>query len=423
MMIRYIISILTWLFLSSAFLSAKPLNVSVRADSAILMNADTGAILYEKNAHKSQYPASIAKIATATYALKVRGNKLEKMIAAEHDSIAWISKEKVIRSNYTLPAHWIVPGTQHIGIKKGEELSLQDLLYGMMLPSGGDASNIIAQYIGGTIPTFMDLLNDYLKEIGCHNTTLKNPHGYYHPDQVTTAYDMALLTREALKNKTFRKIVKTVRYEKPQTNKQKPVTLIQTNRLVKRGKFYYPKAIGVKTGYTDYSQKTFVAAAEDGDRTLIAVLLKCEKRDHTFEDAIKLFESVFNEKKVRRKLLSAGPQKAMLSVDGASRAIKTYLEKDFTIDYFPAEEPKIKCLLQWDDVELPIEKNQRVGVLCVKDQDGKEILSKPLFALEDVGYSNMYRLKNFFGNKTWLMFVGGIATLFFLGGFLLRHRR
>lgn len=403
-------------------LTAKTLEVSVQADSAIVMNAETGAILYQKNARKLQVPASITKIATAMYSLKVRGDKLDTMIAAEHDAIASISQEERRRSNYTLPAYWLEPGTSHIGIKRGEELSLEDLLYGIMIASAGDASNVVAQYIGGSIPTFMDMLNDYLKEVGCKDTTFKNPHGLYHPQHLTTAYDMAILTREALKDSTFREIVKTVSYMRPKTNKQNPTTLIQTNSLLKRGKNYYSKAIGVKTGYVSAAKNTFVAAAKDKDRTLIVVLLKCEDRDLMFRDAKKVFETAFKEKKVRRTLLTAGPQKATLSLEGASSVIKTVLNEDVTFDYFPAEEPKIKCLLYWDQVNLPVEKGQRVGRMSFEDQEGRELLTQPLFALKDVGYGWLYRMKSLFGVSTLLKILGGVF-LFLLGGFVFSVRK
>lgn len=422
-MIRYF-CYLSICFLSLfANLNAKGLNVAVQADSAIVMNAETGAILFKKNDEKAQFPASLTKIGTAIYTLNVRGNKLDKMLEAEHDSVASISEEEKRRSNYTIPSHWLEPGTSHIGIKRGEILSLKDLLYGLMLASAGDAANVIANYIGGSVPTFMDLLNEYFKEIGCHNTTFKNPHGLHHPDHKTNARDMAILTRESLKNQTFREIVKTVRYPRPQTNKQKPTTLIQTNRLLRRGKFFYPKAIGVKTGYTSIARHNLVAAAYNGDRTLIVVLMKCEGRERMFLEAAKLFEAAFNEKKVRRKLMAAGPQKFVLSKEGASKKIKTCLKNNLTIDYFPTEAPKVKCLLQWDDVDLPVEKGQVVGTLTLKDGRGEVLLEQPLLALDRVDYSWFYRIQRFFSGKMLLKVFGSFLAVLLIAGFVFELRR
>jgi len=126
-------------------LKAEPIDVTVKAESAILINMDTGAILYEKNAHKVQFPASITKMATALYTLHVYGDKLDTPIKAENDSVASISKEAKKKSNYSLPAFWLEPDATHIGIKKGESLTLRDLISGMLISSGNDASNVIAQ--------------------------------------------------------------------------------------------------------------------------------------------------------------------------------------------------------------------------------------------------------------------------------------
>lgn len=328
-------------------LFAAPLSVSVHAESAILINADTGAILFEKNPHDLHFPASITKIATAIYALKMKGDHLDDVIAAEQESIGSVSPEVKRRSNYTLPSHWIEQDGSHIGIKKGEELSFRDLLYGMMVASGDDAANVIAQYVGGTIPNFMTQLNAYLKEIGCQKTVLHNPHGLHHPLQQTTAFEMAQLTREAMKNPLFRQIVSTVRYTRPKTNKQQPTTLVQTNLLLRNGRYHYPKAIGVKTGYMSHAQHTFVGAAKNGDRTLIVVFLKVKDRGNMFLDSAILFEAAFNQQKVERILLKAGAQKFAFEQSGLQQPVKSYLKDDFTISYYPAEEPKVKCLLFW----------------------------------------------------------------------------
>lgn len=397
-------------------LDISALEIDVHADSVILMNADTGAVLYEKNARNEQYPASLTKIATAIYTLNLRGNKLDKMLVAEHEAVASVSDEEMKRSNYTLPAYWLTRGVSHMGIKKGEELSLKDLLYGMMIASAGDASNMIAQYMGGTIPVFMDEMNDYLKEIGCTSTYFKNPHGLHHPDHVSTAYDMAVLTREALKHPTFRDIVQTIRYQRPQTNKQKPTTLIQTNRLLRRGKYYYSKAIGVKTGYTTPARNNVVAAAKDGDRTLIAVLMHCDDREKMFLDAKRLFKEAFKEKPQSRKVFAAGLQKMKLRVKNASGSIQTYLKEDVVFQYYPSEEPHIKCLLKWDELCLPIKKDQKVGTLVFENENGEMLHLEPLFAKEDVDYHLFHRLKQQISGRKILKFFGACLAILFIAG-------
>jgi len=400
------------------FQSLYGFDIDIQADSVVLMNAETGAVLYEKNAKKAQYPASLTKIATAIYTLQLRENKLDKMLTAEHEAVASVSEEEMVRSNYTLPSYWLTRGTSHIGIKKGEVLSLQDLLYGMMVASGGDASNMIALYMGGTIPVFMEELNVYLNGIGCTATHFTNPHGLHHPKHLSTAYDMAILTKEALKNPTFREIVRTVRYTRPETNKQKATTLIQTNRLLRKGKFYYSKAIGVKTGYTSMAKNNLVAAAKDGDRTLIAVMMHCDDREKMFLDAKRLFNHAFREKKQSSKLFAAGPQKMKLKASGASKSIATYLKEDVVFDYYPSEDPKVKCLLKWEELTLPIEKDQVVGALVFENDKGETIRTETLFAKEDVDYHLIHRIRQQVTGRKILKFFGACLAILFICGLI-----
>lgn len=403
-------------FVSSPWLFA---TYSVKAESALLMSAETGRILYEKKAHPLFYPASLTKIATSLYALKKSRHQLNTFIRADQDTIGTISEEKRRKSNYTLPAYWLVPGTTHMGIKNGEELRLRDLLYGMMLSSAGDASNVIAKFVGGTIPDFMTNLNIYLKEIGCLNTTFYNPSGTHHPKHKTTAYDLAVMTREALKDPFFREIVKTVRYRRPKTNKQNATYIVQTNRLLKKGKFYYSKAIGVKTGYTSKAGHTLVAVAKHDNRTLIAVLLKSKDRDDLFRDAIKLFEQAFNQQKLKSTLLKKGPQKAALNLMHGQKPIKTYISEDAYIEYYEGEKPLIKCLLYWDELQLPISKDQHVAEYRLIGHGGKAIKNIPLYAQEDVKASFVFRLKQGF-NVKW---IGAILIALLFSGLLFELRR
>jgi D-alanyl-D-alanine carboxypeptidase (penicillin-binding protein 5/6) len=382
---------------SPLFISAKQLNVETKAEAAILMNADTGNILYEKNSDQLFYPASITKIATAAYApYRVPEMDLDDVVIAEQDTIATISEEERRKSNYTVPAYWLVPEGSHMGIKRDEELPLRALLFGMVVASANDAANMIAHHIGGTIPKYIDGLNAFLRKIGCKQTTFYNPHGLYHPKHQTTAYDMAMIMREALKYPLFKEMIGTVRYTRPKTNKQEATVLLQTNKLLRKGEFFYEKAIGGKTGYTSASGHTLVAAAKQGDRTLIAVLLKCKKNE-TFKDAIALFDAAFNEKMERRLLVNQGPQAFTLELEGAAQPIKTYVKEEAAIEYLPSEEPKVHCVLAWATLKLPIGKDQKVGELRFQSSDGKLNTIVPLFAEEDVPATWSWRFRHPFG--------------------------
>lgn len=390
--------------------SAAQLSIDVQAHSAILINAETGAILYEKNAYEPLHPASITKIATALYALTVAENRLDTLIEADHDAIASLSQEAKRQANYTMPAWWLEPGGTHIGIKKGEQLTLRDLLYGTMLASANDAANVVAKYVGGTIPQFITELNTFMRSLGMKQTVFVNPHGLHHPNHKTTAYDMSLLAQAALKNPTFCTIVATTRYTRPKTNKQEPSVLIQGNELVRTGKrFYYPKAIGIKTGYISSAQNTLVAAAREKDRTLVAVLLKNKERPKMFSDAVKMFEMAFNQPKVRRQLIVAGPQPYEFKIAGARRVITTYASRDLSIEYYPAEEPQLRCFLLWNELALPVAQDQPVGELRFFDGE-KLAYSEQLFARETLTASWLAWMP-----APSLKQVGAIATLLIVG--------
>jgi D-alanyl-D-alanine carboxypeptidase (penicillin-binding protein 5/6) len=415
-------------YLSMAVI-AEQLDLSVDAEAAILMNPDTGAILYEKNSHALHFPASITKIATATYALQKKGDNLDINITAEQEALGSVSEDTKRKNNYTTPSYILVNGGSHIGIKKGEVLSLRNLLYGMMVASGNDASNVIANFLGdGSIPKFMQELNLYLKEIGCTSTIFQNPHGLHHPQHQTTAYDMAILTREALKNPQFRQIVSTVRYTRPKTNKQEATTLVQTNLLLRPGKLYYPKAIGVKTGHLALAKNTFVGAAKDGERTLIAVLLKAQDRKDMFANAVKMFETAFSQPKIQRILLRSGPQKFTLELAGAKHPIITYLQENVTLDYYPAEELKVKCLLAWnEELTLPVSKDAIVGKLTIQLENGHTLKQIPLLAQESVEATFWHKIKNSFSSSnsksTYLKLFGAMIIFLFLGFFVMQLRR
>lgn len=394
---NFLLSLFLLLGLLFSAMNAEPLQVVVAADAAILMNADTGAILYEKQAHAAHHPASIAKIATAFYALKKKEGRLDEIVTIDQEAIGSVTEEFKLRSNYKIPAYRMVVGGSHIGLKRGEQMTLRDLLYGLLIASGDDAANAIAQHVGNnSITDFMTELNQFLQDIGCHNTTLLNPHGLHHPDQKTTAYDMALLTRMALKNPTFCEMVKTVRYTRPKTNKQEATTWVQTNRLLRQGPVYYPKAIGVKTGHGSPALNTFVGAAQHEGRTLIVVLLHTKDRIDIFNDSIRLFDAAFAEKKLERILIKEGAQKYALQVEGLSTPVNTYVKNSVKIRYYPAEEPVIKASLVWDQVKLPIAKDQRVGEIRLLDARGTVLQAIPLLAQEEAKLSAWSRFKELF---------------------------
>lgn len=358
-------------------------HVSVGAESAIIMNANTGGVLFEKNSRLQQFPASTTKVATAAYILDQHISLLDQKVTASKEALKSISGAEKKRSKYARPAYWLEPDGTHIGLKEGESLEVSDLLYGLMLASGNDAANVIAEAACGDVPRFIAALNDYMRGLGALDTNFCNPHGLHHPEHRTTAYDMALLTALALKNSEFRKIVSTVKYRRPKSNMQQGWTIVQSNQLLKTGRFNYPAAIGVKTGYTSAAQRNLVAAATKDGRTLIAVLMKCKERDVLYQDVIALFEAAFNEPMVERLVLRKGVKDYSCMVEGGANPLATYIPMDVTVQYYPSEEPQIDALIHWKDLKLPINKDDAVGEIIVYENNNVTAIV-PLLAQADV---------------------------------------
>lgn len=369
------------------------LKVDTSAKAAILINQETGAVLYEKNAHTPLYPASITKIITALYALETRGNDLTEVVVASSDAVSAVHPHIRRTFDKANPPYRLEFGGTHIGIKAGEALTFRTLLDGLMLASGNDAANVIAQYVSGSISKFMNELNAFVRSKGCEETILYTPHGLPHPEHKTTAYDMARLSRLALQHPSFKVIVRAVKATRPATNKQPASEFYQHNALLKPGKFYYPKATGVKTGYTTAGGYTLVASAEDENRKLIAVLLGCDNLNDRYKDATALFEAAFQEPQVDRTLFSKEFDLFSCPVKGGKRALQAMIPSDLTLTYYPSEEPQLQTAIEWNPLLLPIHPGQHVGQIRVKNDQGKTLLQMPLFSTHLVEPTLLYQME------------------------------
>ncbi len=272
---------------------------AIESKSAILMDARTGQVLFEKNMDEQLYPASITKIMTIL--LGIEYGDLNNTIT--------MSREAVFS---------IVKGSSHIALDVGEQITLEQALMAAMLPSANEASNGIAEYIGGSIPEFVKLMNKRAVDVGALHTNFVNANGLHNEQHVTTAYDMAMITKEALMNEQFRRIFGTLKYEIPPTNKQpEPRYLYTEHRMLQSGKHEYDGVIGGKTGYTRDAQSTLVTVAQRGDRELIAVVIK---GNGVYNDTKILLDYGFDEFSETQIMLPAvtadnlsNPQKDLIS--------------------------------------------------------------------------------------------------------------
>ncbi len=274
-MTRFLKIILAVALVSLLFctVSAAP---SLISESAVLMDADTGQVLYDKNMHTQRHPASITKIATVICGLE-NGNLSDKITMS--DTAVW----SVSRNS------------SHIALDVGEELTLEEASYAALLVSANEACNGIAEQCGGSIENFVSIMNETARKAGAQNTNFVNANGLRDPNHLTTAYDMACITRYALRNDDFRRIFGTFKYTMAPTNKQ-PEERPWSNQhyMISDPAFHYEGVIGGKVGYTTDALCTLVTAAERDGRTLIAVVMKSPQDYDRYHDTEALFDYGFD---------------------------------------------------------------------------------------------------------------------------------
>ncbi len=308
---------------------------AIVAETAILMDAASGEILYEKNADQKMYPASITKLMTILLALE--HGKLTDKITFSHDAV-----------------YSIESGSAHIAIQEGETLTLEQVLRAIILRSANEASNGVAEYVDGSIEAFAKHMTARAKELGCKNTSFLNANGLHNENHYTTAYDMALIAKELLKHEEYRSMMSETYYEIPPTNKQTEVRYLhgQHQMLNENSLYYYKDAIGGKTGFTSEALNTLVTYAERDGMELIAVVMKCNGAEH-YTDTAALFDYGFANYE-SAKILSAADHTFTVKVT------ETYKDKAVergTITVSPAEDVYHTLPKGTDISDITVEKN------------------------------------------------------------------
>ena len=251
----------------------------VNAEAAILMDAQTGEVLYEKNSHEKLSPASITKLMTAL--LAIENLKPTDVITFSEDAI-----------------YSIEPGSSSLAARVGEQITVDQALHALLLISANDVANGIAEKVSGSIENFAVAMTKKAESLGAKDTQFKNPHGLDDPDHYTTAYDMALIAKELYHNKYFLEIMQHVTYQIPPTNKTNEIRyLSQQHKLMNEitdSRMYRSDVIGGKTGYTDIARHTLVTMAKRGDIELIAVILKSDVKGEMYPDTNQLLDYGFN---------------------------------------------------------------------------------------------------------------------------------
>ena len=231
---------------------------NLEGEAAVVLDEASGRVLFEKNPDEKLFPASTTKVMTCLLALEY-GHLNDTVTIPKEAS-------KVPKDSSLVP------------VTPGEKMPFIDLLYGLMMHSGNDAAVAVAVIVAGSVDNFVSMMNQKARELGCENTHFANPHGYHDETHYTTARDLALITREALKNQTFREIVSTKSYTMSATEKREKLKMATSNAMfVKTSAYYYQYEIGVKTGYHSKAGQCFIGAADKDGATLVSVTLKSTK--------------------------------------------------------------------------------------------------------------------------------------------------
>lgn len=324
---------------------AKP--PSVNAAGCVLMDLNSGDVIYKKNYHGRYAPASTTKVMTALITLE-KCKLTDKVTVSKNPQFEDGSK---------------------IYLLEGEQVTVEQLLYALLLESANDSAVALAEHISGSKAAFAKLMTERAKELGCKDTNFTNLNGLYDKAHYTSAYDLTLITEKAMENPTFRKIVSTVSFNLLPTNKQKQTRFLHNhNKLLFYKGDKYQGADGVKTGYTVKSKHTYVGSATRNGRTLIAVFLYDDKT--FYKETAALFNYGFNNFK-NKKVYSKTTAIAKLKLKGDNQQISVYPEKDVYVTVPIDSNPNVKTNITLNKTLTKVTKDEIVGSVNLTD-DAKD---------------------------------------------------
>lgn len=249
--------LITFVFIISIHFCVFADEINIGSEAGLLVEVNTGKILFDKNSTEKLYPASTTKILTGI--LVIENCNLTDIVTVSQSALE------------NIPSGYVT-----CNIQSGEELSVNDLLHALMIPSANDAAYVLAEYVGGSVSNFSNMMNKKALEIGCKNTHFVNPNGIHNDNHYTTAYDLYLMSNYAMKNETFRNIVSKTTYTLPSTNKypNNDRVLTTTNELLNpKSRYFYENTIGIKTGHTTQAGNCLVAESSKDNLEFIAVIL------------------------------------------------------------------------------------------------------------------------------------------------------
>ena len=386
--------ILTMSFLAVPFASADgtedpvlPADPDILAKAAILVDAETGAVAYAKNEHQELYPASLTKIMTALLVLEaIEDGKLsmDQEITASQTAFDGLSSDG-----------------SNAGIKAGEVMTVENLLYCMMVVSANEACQILAEAVSGSVSAFVGEMNAEAARLGCENTHFVNPHGYHDPQHYTSAWDMYLITRAAMEYEAFMTIADTAHVIIPATNLSKERDYWTTNHLLSTWRvigYRNSEAHGIKTGSTDDAGHCLVSSAQRGSLHFVSVILGAERVEEngvgnirSFSETTRMFNYGFDNFTYKNIIEAKEPiQEVPVSLSEVDRVVVSAAEDKEVLIFngLNPEHLERKVTLFNETVEAPVSVGQKLGVMELS-YDGTVYATVDLLAMHDVEASKM----------------------------------
>lgn len=355
--------------------------LNLNSEAAILVEVSTGRIIYEKNSTKQMYPASTTKVLTAI--LVIENCELDEIVTVRESALS------------NIPSGYVT-----CNLQVGEQLSVKDLLYALMIPSANDAAYVLAEYVAGSVEDFSVMMNDKARQLGCKTTHFVNPNGIHEDSHYSTAYDLYLIADYAMKNEFFRNLVATTEYTLPATEKypNEDRILKTTNELLNENsrKYFYKNAIGIKTGYTSKAGNCLIGGASRDGLEFIAVVLNGgttnEGLNSRYVDSKKLFEYAYDNFTLT-KIIEKGSVVQTLEIENATKETKHLdLVIDETITVVNNKSIDMNSVIPEitlrEVLEAPIAAGEEIGTIKYKVDDieySAKLLAKT--SVEKVDYS------------------------------------
>ncbi len=379
------------------------------SETAVVIDMTSDYVLFDKDKDKKMYPASMTKIMTAL--LTVENKSMDDTVVVSESAVSGINKYECT----------------NVDLNPGDVETVDELMHALLIPSANDAANVLAEYVGGSIEGFADMMNKRAAELGCKNTHFANANGLHDENHYTTAYDMALIAKEAMKRPEIAEIVGLWSFQM----KNSGLTYASTNHLVSRYvnlDYYYENATGIKTGYTDEAQRTLAASATDGEHSIIAVVMGCKDKDDgtmtSFVDAKQLFQYFFKNYE-NLKYISANQiivEKTVKNASGDGRMLLTTpVTKEAYLPKGTGEGDLKYDIKLTKKLEAPIKKNEKLGYATVS-YGGEKISTIELYADRNVDKSYVKAFFNLLGGFKIIVVILAVLLVLFIIMFCIRQR-